>query len=127
MRLCLDEHYPPQIAVELRKLGHDVVAVAERPELVSLSDAELLAAMAADRRALVTENVVDFAPLARQLAAAGERHHGLVFTSPRSLPRSRRTIGVYVTALAALLDRFPARDALVGRTEWLEPPTRARG
>ena len=122
MRLCLDEHYPPQIAVELRKLGHDVISVAERTELVSLSDADLLAAMHADRRALVTENVVDFAPLARQLAAAGEHHHGLVFTSPRSLPRSRRTIGIYVKALAALLDRFPARDALVDLAEWLEAP-----
>ena len=123
MKLCLDEHYPPQIAVELRTRGHDVVSVVERPELVGLSDADLLAAMAAERRALVTENVADFARLAQQLAAAGERHHGLVFTSPRSLPRSRRTIGVYVTALARLLDRFPRRDALVDRTEWLEPPS----
>jgi hypothetical protein len=123
VRLCLDEHYPPQIAVELRARGHDVVSVNERPELVSLSDAELLAAMAVERRALVTENVADFAPLARQLAATGEHHHGLVFTSPRSLPRSRRTIGVYVTALAALLERFPGRDALTGHTQWLGPPS----
>ncbi len=33
MRLLLDEHCSPEIARQLRTLGHDVVAVAERPDL----------------------------------------------------------------------------------------------
>ena len=121
MRLCLDEHYSPQIAADLRALGYDVVCATERPELVGLPDVELLAALVAERRALLTENVADFAPLAGRMAAAGERHYGLVYSSPRSLPRSRRTIGVFVASLRAFLDRFPQDDGLADRTEWLEP------
>lgn len=123
MRLCLDEHYSPQIAVALRDLGHDVVAAAERSDLVSLSDAELLAALVREQRALLTENVRDFAPLVHQMAAAGERHFGLVHSSPRSMPRNRDTIGAFVESLRALLDRFPADDALVDRIKWLESPS----
>jgi uncharacterized protein with PIN domain len=42
VKLLLDEHYSPAIARQLRILGHDVVAVAERADLVSLSDDGLL-------------------------------------------------------------------------------------
>ena len=36
MRLCLDEHYSPRIAVALRSLGHDVYAVREKRGSVAL-------------------------------------------------------------------------------------------
>lgn len=122
MRLCLDEHYSPQIASELREAGYDVTSVKERPELLSLSDEELLATMTAERRALLTENVADFAPLIAQRAADGESHYGIIYSTNKAMPRSKATIGRYVAALTALMGRFPEEEALTDGVQWLQPP-----
>ncbi len=119
MRLSLDEHYSQLIAVELRRLGHDVDCVKERPELVSLSDADLLATMTGERRALLTEDVGHFKPLINQLAAAGDIHYGFIFSSNRSMPRSRNTVGAFVDQLDAILKRHPKDDDFVNKIEWL--------
>ncbi|MGH2356499.1 MAG: DUF5615 family PIN-like protein [Candidatus Limnocylindria bacterium] len=124
MRLLLDEHYSPQIARQLRQRRHDVVAARERPEFHGLSDADLLAHAALERRAIVTENVADFAELHRIALVSGQRHYGLVFTSSRGFPRTTRAIGRLVRALDALLDANRADDALASQTWWLEPPRR---
>jgi hypothetical protein len=122
VRLCLDEHYSPRIAENLRARGHDAVAVAERQELRGLGDRELLAAMQAERRSLLTENAGDFMPLAHELAARSEEHWGLVLSSPLSMPHGRDTIGLFVEALDQLMvDRF-AEDALLNQVWWLQPP-----
>lgn len=126
MKLCLDEHYAKRIAVELRdRHGRDVVCVKERPDLVTLTDRELLEVMQAEGRAFLTENVQDFDPLVRQTIAAGGSHSGVVYASPRSMPRSRATIGAFVDALDALMRRHPRERDFVDRIEWLSPPARA--
>lgn len=119
MRLLLDEHYSPRIAQQLRRRGHDVISVSERPELVGATDPDLLRAAAADRRALVTENVADFVELSRQLAAHEEDHYGLIFTSASRFPRSRATIGVFVRELGRFLRERPKDDSLLGQSHWL--------
>lgn len=121
MRLCLDEHYSPEIASQLRGAGYDVTSVKERPDLESLSDADLLAVMSSERRALLTENVVDYAPLIAQMGAVGESHFGVVYTTHKVMPRSKRSIGRFVAALTLLLQRFPGEEDLVDRVEWLQP------
>jgi hypothetical protein len=122
VRLCLGEHYSPQIAIDLRDAGFDVVSVKERPELLSMSDAELLATMTAERRALLTENVADFAPLIGQRAADGEAFFGIIYSTDKTMPRSKATIGRYVAALTLLMERFPEEDGFVDRVEWLQAP-----
>jgi hypothetical protein len=119
VRLLLDEHYSPKIAIELRERGYDVASVTERDDLRGLGDRELWSLASAEGRALMTENVADFMPLVREAAAQGERHFGVVFTSPRSLPRGPRTIGVYVERLDALLRDCAADDALADQVLWL--------
>lgn len=122
MRLCLDEHYSPQIAADLRSAGHDVTSVKERSELESLSDANLLSTMTDERRALLTENVGDFAPLIAQRGVDGESHYGIIYTSNHAMPRSKATIGMYVEALTVTLNRFPGEDDFLNGVEWLQPP-----
>ena len=91
MRLLLDEHYSPEIARQLRTRGHDVVAVAERADLVGLGDDELLGRMARERRASMTNNVKDFLPL----------------------------VGRFVEALDAFLRRHQGDDACRNQVQWL--------
>jgi hypothetical protein len=119
VRLLLDEHYSKQIAQQLRDRGHDVVAVTERPDLAGLRDDQLLDAMAAEGRAIVTENWSDFHRLIRQATASGAAHHGVVFTSRRQLPRSRAAIGLHVGVLDDFLQRHPDDDALRNAHHWL--------
>lgn len=118
MRLALDHHYSTSIATKLRDKGHDVVAVVERGWEAEDDDA-LLALCQSERRALLTNNVGDFTVIARRWSAEGRTHWGLLFTSDRSMPRSRQTIGRYVRALDRLLRSMGAEDALTDRTHWL--------
>lgn len=119
MRLCLDEHFSPEIAKRLRRRGHDVVAVGERPELRGLADRDLLRWAAGERRALLTENAADFIPLVQEWAAAGEPHAGLVLSSSRSQPRSATTVPTFVRLLDRLLDERPEESALRDQVHWL--------
>ena len=123
MRLCLDEHYSPEIASQLRDAGYDVICVKERPELERLSGADLLATMTLERRALLTENVVDFAPLVRQLGAVGDSHFGVIFSAHKAMPRSKATIGHFLSSLRVLLEAHPGEEAFVDRIDWLRPPS----
>jgi hypothetical protein len=119
VKLLLDEHYSPKIADELRKRGHDVDSATAREDLRGLGDRELWNLASAEGRALMTENAADFMPLLREAAGGGERHSGVVFTSPRSLPRSLGTIGVYVERLDSFLRERPADDALADKAHSL--------
>jgi hypothetical protein len=106
--------FSPAVATELRRRGFDVLAVAEDAQLRSVSDAELYRWAASTRRRIVTENVKDF----RRLLATEQEGPGLLFTSTRTFPRSRRSVGLLITALDAWL-----RKADVGSrptVEWLQ-------
>lgn len=119
MKLLLDEHYSRQIAEQLRGRGHDVVSVKERDELEGLRDEQLFPLVAAEQRAILTENWADYERQIRQATAGGVTHYGVVFSSRRQLPRSRETIGLYVRVLDDFLTRHPALDALLDSSRWI--------
>ncbi len=104
MKLLLDEMWAPAIAEALRDRGHEVVAVAGRGDLRGLPDEAIFDAALAEGWVIVTENVVDYRPLAADAVRAGRAHPALIFTSNRAYPRaSRRTAGRLVSALDSLL------------------------
>jgi hypothetical protein len=121
VRLCLDEHYSIRIAEELRGRNRDVVAVRERADLIALSDRQLWVVMQAEQRALLTENVADFVPLVQQSIAVGKDHWGLIFSSPRSMPRASATIGLFAERLDKLLQRHPGDNDFRNGVHWLQP------
>jgi hypothetical protein len=120
MRLCLDEHSSPRIAAELRARGHDAISVqpprppgAARRAAARRDDRGPAGARDRERQGL--------RPLAGRLALEGRAHLRLILTSSAALPRSRNTVGRFVTALHALLAERPADDALRDQIAWLKP------
>lgn len=97
-RLMLDEMYSPSLAPMLRDQGHDVVAVAAIPELAASPDEAVLDAATSDARCLVTENVRDFAVLARHAS-----HAGLLLVNSRRWPRHHAATKRLADALARAL------------------------
>lgn len=112
--LLLDELFPPAIAAELRRRGFDVIAVAEDLQLRSMSDAELHQWATENGSRIVTENVKD----SRRLASIIDEGPGLLFTSTRSFPRSKRSVGLVISALEAWLRNHDPDSAPL--QEWLQ-------
>jgi predicted nuclease of predicted toxin-antitoxin system len=102
-RLLLDEMFSPVIAAALRDLGHDVTAIAEQPALRAMNDEDVFALAAAHGQWLLTENVKDFQPILQQALQAGTPTAGLLFTSSRTFPRSRKNPGPLIQAIHAWL------------------------
>ncbi len=118
MRLALDHHYSPLIAVGLRDQGHDVRAVSELG-WQSEDDEPLLARCSAEGLALVTNNVGDFAVITQRWADEGRIHAGLVFTSDARWRRRRDIICRFVDALDTLLTGNIGTRSLAVRIHWL--------
>jgi len=80
VRLLLDEMLSPAIARELRDRGHDVLAVADHPGWVALSDPEVMTLARTERRAVVTNNLRDYRPLhAEAITPGGPGNFGMIF------------------------------------------------
>jgi predicted nuclease of predicted toxin-antitoxin system len=116
-RLLLDEMFSPAIAAELRERGHDVIAVADRPDLRAKSDEKIFAWASTERRWLLTENVSDFRPIMLRALPGGPPGCGLLFTSSRAFPRSRNNPGPLINALRAWLTAEPPAPAVT--ESWL--------
>ena len=116
--------YSPQIAQNLRDRGRDVEAAQEREELNGMDDEPLLNAATAEGRALLTNNVADFAPLTQRFAAEGMHHSGVIFTNDGSMPRRLDTIGLYVDEIDGFMGRRPQDDAMADLVAWLPEESR---
>lgn len=118
MRAILDEQLSPQIAVLLRKAGFDVDAVADRADLTGRSDRIVLEVAASEDRAVVTNNVKDFRPLAAEWLAQGRVHAGLILL-PSTRTRTRHAIVAIADAIETVLRDNP--DGLNGSERWIGP------
>jgi predicted nuclease of predicted toxin-antitoxin system len=120
VRLLLDEHVAPVIAAELRRRGHDVVAVAERPDLGGSAGGALWLAARREGRVLVTRDVQDFMRLVAADRAVGRAHPGLLLIHRGVFTRRGRDVGRLVKALDALLAAHPGDSALDSDVAWLQ-------
>ena len=115
MRLLLDEHLDPEIAVELRRRGHDALAVAADAALRGLGDRALFDLASERAWVIVTSDARDFLRLFEERVSTREPSAGLLLVSTRRHPLRDR--GGLVRALAAALD---AGELLVGTVRWLD-------
>jgi hypothetical protein len=119
-RPLLDEMFSPAIAAALRDLGHDVTAVAEEPGLRAMTDDEVFAWAAAHGRWLLSENVKDFRPILQQAMQVGTSAVGVLFTSSRAFPRSRKNPGPLIHPIHNWLTTGPPSMPL--SEDWLSTP-----
>jgi Domain of unknown function (DUF5615) len=118
VKVLLDEHLPVAIALELRSGGVDAVAVGERPDLVGSSDVRIADAAAAEGRAVVTNNVKDFRPIAAERLTAGRGHGGLILV-PAARSRRKSAIGVLADGIEELATANPG--GIADSERWLPP------
>jgi len=117
LKLLLDEHVSPTVAVELRRRGCDAVAAIE----VGLSqrpDADVMSWAVAEGKAIATANFRDFRRLQEMYLSRGERHSGVIFT-PRRLSLAAEGFGQLIEALAAFLADHPDDNSLESAEAWL--------
>jgi Domain of unknown function (DUF5615) len=122
VKALLDEQLSPQIAALLRQLGYDVDAVADRPDLVGRSDTFIFGAACSENRAVITNNIKDFRPIAAQWLAQGRVHAGLILL-PSSRTRTRDANVMLADRIAGVLRDNP--DGVAGSERWIGPLSKA--
>jgi predicted nuclease of predicted toxin-antitoxin system len=118
VKALLDEQLSPAIAKALRDRGYDVAAVAERQDLVASTDRTIFEVAAAEGRAVVTNNIKDFRPLAAEWLARGRTHPGLILV-PSARVRTRSAISVLADAIERVLAGAP--EGLPSVERWIGP------
>jgi len=116
VKALLDEQLSAQIAVPLRRIGHDVQAVTERPDLMGRSDRIIFEVASSEGRAVITNNVKDFRPLAAEWLSQGRVHAGLILL-PAARTRTRGAIAVLADRISTVLRDNP--DGLSGSEHWI--------
>lgn len=107
------------VARTLRQHGFDVMAITDSPDLRAATDEEVFAYAAAHERRIATENTKDFRRILLRAEESGQPTAGVLFTSSRSFPRSRRNPGPLIRALTEwLLDPAAVERPL---EDWLLP------
>jgi predicted nuclease of predicted toxin-antitoxin system len=118
VRAILDEQLSPQIAALLRKVGYDVEAVADREDLVGRSDRIIFEVASREGRAVITNNIKDFRPLAAEWLAQGRVHAGLILL-PSARTRTRNAVAAIADAIETVLRDHP--DGLTSSERWINP------
>ncbi len=118
MKVLLDEQLSVEIARELRRRGHDVEAVTERPDLLRAPDERLMEVAMQENRAVITNNLRHFRPIAAQRLAQGKQHAGLILL-PSSRARNRGATGALADAIEAVMRANP--EGIAGAERWIAP------
>src|SRR5262245_21807061 len=105
VRLYLDRHIMTWLAVDLRGRGYDVLTT-EEAEKDTAPDEEQLAFATAEKRAILTFNIRDFAPLHEAWQAAERPHAGIIV----SQQLGGREYGVLLQRMLRLLNDFTAEE-----------------
>ncbi len=118
MKVLLDEQLSDQIAQLLRKRGLDAQAIVERTDLPQAPDHEVIEIASREDRAVVTNNVKDFRPLAAERIASGRGHSGLIL-HPAASGRSRDATGMLADAIEAVMRAHP--KGIPDAEHWIAP------
>ncbi len=116
MKLLLDEHLSPLVAIELRRLGHDAVCVAELPPLRGLDDGPLVRWASEQGRVLVSADRSTM-PAAAEAARVDGGHAGVVIVNPDRYSLSKRNPGPLIAVLSEIATSADT-DAITNNVTW---------
>jgi predicted nuclease of predicted toxin-antitoxin system len=105
VRLYLDRHVMTRLAVDLRGRGYDVLTTEEAGKDTA-SDEEQLTFATAERRAILTFNIRDFAPLHEAWQEAQRAHAGIIV----SQQLGSRQYGLLLQRMLRLLNHFTSEE-----------------
>jgi predicted nuclease of predicted toxin-antitoxin system len=92
--------YPAALAAALRQVGVDASTGSELG-LAGRSGPDVFEAAAANRSAILTENVSDFVRLASEAVGAGKHHSGVLIALSSRFSRHKEGIRSLVAAITA--------------------------
>ena len=121
MKVLLDEHLSPLIGRALRDRGLDAESVSEREDIISASDEAVMEVAFAGDRAVVTNNVKDFRPIAAERLATARGHAGLILLPARHT-RTLHATGYIADAVMAIMMGHP--DGIQDQEHWIALPSR---
>ncbi len=116
MKALLDEQFSPQIARLLRERGLDVEAIVERSDLPESSDSEVMEVAVHEQRAVVTNDLKDFRPIAAERLTSGQGHAGLILV-PARRDRGRDSTGALADAIETVMRAHP--KGIPGAEHWI--------
>jgi len=118
LRCLLDEQLSREIARLLRERDLDARAAQERSGLVARPDEQVMDVAAAEQRALVTNNIKHFRPVAAERLARGAGHAGLILLPARH-PRTRAATPSIAAAIEAIMRANPG--GIADSERWIAP------
>jgi hypothetical protein len=117
VRALLDAQLSQEIAKVLRARGLDVEAVTSRDDIAdNASDAEIVEIAAGEDRAVVTNNVKDFRPIAGRRLQQGQGHAGLILV-PSTRRRTKAASATLADDIEKTMREHP--DGLADSERWL--------
>ena len=120
MKLLLNEMWSAEIARQLRRRGHDVVAATELPtRYCGVPDHDVFLRAREDGRVIVTDNVPDFAVLVAEATSRGDDHPGVVLAVR---PVFDRAVPGVVGRMTRALDRLLRADEPIRGARFLRAP-----
>jgi hypothetical protein len=118
VKVLLDEQLSHRIALVLREREQDVEAVSERADLIEASDREVMETARREGRAVVTNNVKDFRPIAAGRLVDGRGHAGLILL-PSGRSRRRDSTGALADAIEVVMCAYPR--GIPDAEHWIPP------
>lgn len=113
IKLYLDQNIDPALAHVLRSKGFDVLSAYESG-LAGKQDEEQLEYAISQKRALLTFNAKDFAPLAEMFYEQGREHFGIILSAQYAVPFKE------LVHLTSKLLQKTQQDDLMNCVVWLQ-------